>query len=92
MKDLYKMRKEELVVECKRLRSENNRLKDELDRLSDCYTEMENKWADAINTLNGKNIIKDVDRFKFGLQCEGLLTPQLESFIEDYLRWYNKRG
>lgn len=88
---LYKLSKEELIAKCKRLQSENNRLQDELDRLSDCYTEMENQFADAINTLDALDIINDVDNFKFRLELEGLLTPQLKYFIEDYLKYYNER-
>ena len=89
MKELYKMTKEELVVKCRNLQSENQRLEDELDRLSDCYTEMENQLADRINALDAVDSIKDVEWFKYRLQLDGLLTPQLESFIEDYLRYYN---
>lgn len=88
---LYKLTKEELIATCKRLQSENNRLQDELNRLSDCYTEMENQCADAINTLNDTDTIKDVDWFKFRLEIDGLLTPQLKSFIETYLKYYNER-
>lgn len=91
MKHLYKMTKEELVAECKRLRSENKNLQDELDRLSDCYIEMENKCADVINAMGAVDIIKDVDYFKCRLKLYGLLTPQLESFIEVYLNYYNER-
>ena len=40
---LYEMTKEELIVTCKRLQSENKKLHDELDKLSDCYIEMEIK-------------------------------------------------
>lgn len=89
MKNFYKMTKEELIALCRKLQSENEKLQDELDRLSDCYTEMENQLADQINTLDAVGTIKDVDYFKYRLQLDGLLTPQLESFIEDYLKYYN---
>ena len=91
MTSLYKLTKEELVAKCKRLQSENERLEDELNRLSDCYTELENESADAVNALNDENIVKDVDQFKFRLQLEGLWTSQMESFIEYYLRYHNGR-
>lgn len=91
MKELYKMKKKELVLMCRRLQSENENLKDELDRLSDCYTEMENQYADAINTLNDTDAINDLGYFKFKLELEGLWTPQLESFIEDYLKYHNQQ-
>ena len=92
MKDLYKMTKEELIARCKRLQSENENLQDELDKLSDCYTELENDLADRINFLDAIDTIKNVDWFKYRLQLDGLLTPELESFIEHYLKFYNKLG
>lgn len=90
MKELYRMTKEELIARCRNLQSENEKLQDELDRLSDCYTEMENDLADKINTLDAVDSIKDMEWFKYRLQLDGLLTPQLESFIEDYLKYYNE--
>lgn len=89
MKNLYKMTKEELMLNCKRLQSENENLQDELDRLSDSYVEMENNLANEINYLNNLNTIKDVDWFKCRLLLYDLLTPQLEAFIEDHLKFYN---
>jgi hypothetical protein len=84
------MTKEELILKCRRLESENVRLQDELDTLSDCYTEMENQLADRINAADDDIVIKDVMVFKYRLQIEGLLTPQMESFIENYMKWYNE--
>ena len=89
MNNFYGMTKEELIARCRNLQSENERLQDELDRLSDCYTEMENDLADKINSLDCVDSIKDMDYFKYRLELDGLLTPQLESFIEDYLKYYN---
>ena len=89
MKELYKLTKEELIAKCRKLQSENETLQDELDRLSDCYTEMESDLADKINTLDSIGTIKCTDWFKYRLELECLLTPQLESFIEDYLKYYN---
>jgi hypothetical protein len=89
MKELYRMTKEELVVTCRRLQSENERLQDELDRLSDCYFEMENQLA--ANSSDEVNSILDVNHFKWRLQIDEIMTPQLESFIEDYLKFYNRK-
>ena len=86
MKDLWRMTKEELIARCRNLQSENERLQDELDSLSDCYCEMENQLADQIN---GSDAIKDMEWFRFKLELDGLLTPQLEHFIETYLKYYN---
>ena len=90
MKEFYRMTKEELIARCRNLQSENERLQDELDSLSDCYTEMENQLADRINALDAVDTIKDTEWFKYRLELDGLLTPQLESFIEDYLKYYNE--
>lgn len=87
--NFYGMTKEELIAKCRNLQSENERLQDELDNLSDSYTEMENQLADQINSLDTVDGIRDMDWFKYRLQLDGLLTPQLESFIEDYLKYYN---
>lgn len=92
MKDIYKMTKEELIAKCKRLQSENERLQDELDELSDCYTEMENQLVDQIDMMKASDSIKDMNYFKLRLEIEGLLTPELESFIEDYLKYHNEMG
>lgn len=90
VKELYKMTKEELIAKCRKLSSENEKLQDELDRLSDCYVEMENQLADKINTLDNTDVIKDVNYFKWRLQLEDILTIELESFIEDYLKYHNE--
>lgn len=91
MKELCKMSKEELISKCRKFLSENEKLKDELDRLSDCYSEMENQLADKINILDNTDTIKDVNCFKWRLQLENMLTAELESFIEDYLKYHNER-
>lgn len=92
MKDLYKMRKEELIVKCQRLHSENERLQDELERLSDFYTELENQYADVIDAYDDTDVIKDVHYFKLRLEIEHLMTPQLEDFIDYYLKYHNEKG
>ena len=37
-----------------------------------------------------KSAEKDIHHFKFRLEIDGLWTPQLESFIETYLKYYNE--
>lgn len=41
--NLYKLTKEQLIAHCKRLQSENAKLRNELDTLSDKYIEMESE-------------------------------------------------
>jgi predicted nuclease with TOPRIM domain len=86
------MTKEELIAKCKRLQSENERLQDELDSLSDCYSELENQYVDVINDFDETDRIKDVANFKLRLEIEHLLTPELESFMEYYLKYHNEMG
>ena len=83
------MTKEELVASCKRLQSENERLTDELNNLSDCYTELENEVVKQFNSYGEVDIIKSVDLFKFKLEVYGLLTADLEDFITKYMKFYN---
>ena len=85
MKSLYKMTKEQLVAECKRLKSENERLQYELDNLSDYCCDVEHELADSV----GDNVIKDFNWFKFRLAEHNLLTAELEDFIESYLKFNN---
>ena len=87
MKSFYKMTKEELIAAVRKLQSENERLTDELDRLSDFYFEMENQLA--VNSLNETSTILNVNHFKWRLQIDDMMTPQIESFIEDYMKFYN---
>lgn len=56
---------------------ECNRLQEELDKYS---------TAD----LKSESSIIDISDFKFRLSLDGLLTPQLEQFIHDYLKFYQE--
>lgn len=87
--NFYGMTKEELIAKCRELQSENERLQDELDNLSDSYTELENQVADQINTLDATQTIYDVDYFKYRLELEDMLPTPLMKFIDDYLKYYN---
>lgn len=89
MSGLEKLKKSELIEMCQEISLEKEALMDELDRLNDCYSEMESELADRINSLDVINGIKDVDWFKYQLMLHCLLTPELESFIDDYLKFNN---
>ena len=90
MSKFHSLTKLALIAECSRLESENETLRDELDRLSDCYSEMENQLADKTNALESEDSIRSVHLFKYALQLDNLLTPELESFIDNYLKYYNE--
>ena len=55
------------------------KLEDDLDELK---AEIEEK---------DENKIHDVINFKRQLEIRGLMTPVLDEFIEDYLRWSNEQ-
>ena len=77
---------------CRRLQLKNEELQHEIDELNSCYTEMENQLAERINILDNTDTIKDVNYFEWRLQLENMLTTELESFIEDYLKYHNEKG
>ena len=56
------------------------------------YAEMEYQVADLSQKLEKleDNGIYDLNHFKWRLQMDGLLTSQLEDFIENYLKFHNK--
>ena len=83
------MNKSELLAKCQKLMQENEELQSELDRLNEYYGELENELVDRINELDATDSIKDVNWFKFRLTIDGLLTPELESYIEEHLKYHN---
>lgn len=89
MFDLYKMKKSDLIDKCRELLDENENLQKQIDDLNDYYSEMENELAKKINELDRNDYIKDMKWFKWRLQCDNLLTSEMEDFIEDYLRYNN---
>ena len=64
-------------------------LQDELDSLNEYVTELENQNFDLSNNISG-NIIKDFEAFKNHLFSDGIMTYELEVWLDDYMRWYNK--
>lgn len=47
------------------------------------------KLEDKIDEMK-EGAILDIENFKRVLSIRGLFTPELENFIEDYLRWSNE--
>ena len=56
---------------------ECKRLQEELDKYSTADLDLESS-------------IIDISDFKFKLSLDGLLTPQLEQFIHDYLKFHQE--
>ena len=63
-------------------------LQDELDFLNDAYGDLERQLADTVNSV-GDYYITDVDNFISRLRMEDLYTPELEAFMEYYMRYHN---
>jgi hypothetical protein len=83
--------KQELIEENKRLKKRIEDLEFDFNNLNDLYSEMENKYAEVQNEFDSLEGIYDVEWFKFKLASDNLLTPELEDFIRQYLRFYNER-
>ena len=56
------------------------------------YRERANQYADLINNMNSGNVINDVDYFIFKMRIYNLLTPEIESFIEDSMKYFNEKS
>ena len=82
------MTKAELQIEYDILKQENESLRDELDSLNEAYGELERINADLTNSV-GYYYITDVDNFIRRLKMEDLYTPELEAFMDYYMRYHN---
>ena len=82
------MTKAELEIESTALKERVQELEDELDGLNEAYCELERINADLTNSV-GTYYITDVDNFIDRLKMEDLYTPELEAFMEYYMRYHN---
>jgi predicted nuclease with TOPRIM domain len=86
------MTKQKLGEENEELREQIEDLQSELDNLNDAYTDIEYENAQLQNELNNQpsDRINDIEDFKFRLRNDNLMSPELEQFIDNYLKWHNK--
>jgi len=82
------MTKAELEKDRDEWKQQAESLQDELDALNDAYTDLEIQLADTVNSV-GNTYITDVDNFIDRLRSEDLYTPELEAFMEYYMRYHN---
>ena len=82
------MTKAELEMENEILEGRIQELEDELDSLNEAYYDLEKINADLVNSV-GDYYITDVDNFISRLKMEDLYTPELEKFMEYYMRYHN---
>ena len=90
MSNYNKMTKEELLGKINELESELDDLQCEKDSLDEAYYELECELADLTDDMT-HNAIWDVEYFKFKLSTDGLLTPELDEYIENYMKFNNSK-
>lgn len=83
------MTKAELEKDRDEWKQQAESLQDELDALNEAYCELENRNFELSNNIS-LNIIKDFSEFKNRLFLDGIMTYELEIWLDEYMRWYNK--
>ena len=93
-----KLTKQKLLSEYQQLLEDYEELESEYNNLNEWAGEQEKAAYEAnakleklTNNSNNKSIINLTD-FKRRLTLENLLNDELEEFIEEYLKYYNKAG
>ena len=84
------MTKAELQKDRDEWKEEAESLQDELDSLNEAYAELEEQDYKLSNNMD-INSIYNLDDFIFRLKVDDLYTDELEKFIEDYMRFYNRK-
>ena len=84
------MTKAELQKDRDEWKQQAESLQDDLDSLNEAYSELEETNYKLSNKMD-TNSIYDLDDFIFRLKIENLYSSELEKFIEDYKRFYNKK-
>lgn len=82
------MTKAELERDRDEWKQQAESLQDELDSLNEYVTELENQNFDLSNNHKA-DYIKDFEAFKNRLFSDGIMTYELEVWLDDYMRWYN---
>ena len=84
------MTKAELQKDRDEWKQQAESLQDDLDSLNEAYTELEEINYKLSNNMD-INSIYDLDYFIFRLKIDNLYSNELEKFIEDYMRFYNRK-
>ena len=84
------MTKAELQKDRDEWKQQAESLQDDLDLLNEAYSELEEINYKLSNNMD-INSIYNLDDFIFRLKIENLYSSELEKFIEDYKRFYNKK-
>ena len=84
------MTKAELQKDRDEWKQQAESLQDDLDSLNEAYSELEEINYKLTNNMD-INGIYDLDDFIFRLKVDDLYTDELGKFIEDYMRFYNRK-
>ena len=84
------MTKAELQIDRDEWKQQAESLQDELDSLNEAYAELEEQNYELTNII-GTNCIYSLEDFIFRLKVDDLYTDELGKFIEDYMRFYNRK-
>ena len=76
------MTKAELEKDRDEWKQQAESLQEELDSLNEAYGELEERTINSIYNL---------DDFIFRLKVDDLYTDELGKFIEDYMKFYNRK-
>jgi chromosome segregation ATPase len=85
------MTKAELEQRVKELEEEVESLQNELDDENEAYTELENKNWELNNMIYKGECAVDMNDFRHRLKIDGLMTDELESYIDNYMKFYNNK-
>ena len=84
------MTKAELQKDRDEWKQQAESLQDDLYHLNEAYTELEEINYKLTNNMD-INSICNLDDFIFRLKVDDLYTDELGKFIEDYMRFYNRK-
>jgi regulator of replication initiation timing len=84
------MTKTELEQRVKELEEEVESLNDELNGEYEAYTELENENYELTRRLETGGSVVNMNDFKYRLKIDGLMTDELNEFIDNYMKFYNK--
>ena len=84
------MTKAELQKDRDEWKQQAESLQDDLDSLNEAYGELEEINYKLSNNMDISSIY-DLEDFIFRLKIDNLYSSELEKFIEDYKRFYNKK-
>lgn len=74
------------------MEEETQNLNNRIEELEEEVKERQDKIYELEDTIDDmkENSILDIDNFKWQLRNDNLYTRELEEFIDNYMRFYNK--